>query len=70
MDFMERVMKSGKVKYSGIYADVRGGFFVINLASPEELKLLIGAAGDVINVKAHPIVPLETLAKLSQKTAK
>ena len=70
MDQMGVIMKSGKVKYSGVWADARGGFFVIDIDSPEELKSLIGPLADVANFTVHPIVPLEALAKLFQETAK
>ena len=70
MDQIGVIMKSGKVKYSGVYADARGGFFVIDIDSPEELKVLFGPLADVVDIIAHPIVPLEALAKLFQDMAK
>ena len=70
MDQIGVIMKSGKVKYSGVWADARGGFFVIDIDSPEELKSLIGPFADVASFIVHPIVPLEALAKLFQETAK
>jgi hypothetical protein len=70
MDQMGVIMKSGKVKYSGVYADARGGFFVIDIDSPEELKGLIGPLADIVDITAHPIVPIEALAKLFQDMAK
>ncbi len=72
-DFMEQIdaiMKSGKVKYSGIYADERGGFFIIEIDSPEELKRFTLPINDVSKITTHPIVPLEVIAQLFQKGTK
>ncbi len=64
------IMKSGKVKESGNYADARGGFYVIEIDSPEDLKRLITPILDVASVNAHPILPMDVMQKLFQEMAK
>jgi hypothetical protein len=61
------IMKSGKVKDSGLYADERGGFFVIDVNTPEELLRLFAPILDAISVNAHPIISVELLPKLLQE---
>jgi len=70
MDTLNAILKSSKVTGSGIYADERGGFFIIDIDSPEELLTLIGPIIDVISITSHPIVSLETLQKLFQEMTK
>ena len=64
------IMKSGKVKASGLYADERGGFFTIDVNTPEELLILLAPILDGISVNAHPIVPIDILPKLLERVAK
>jgi len=60
----QEISKSGKVKASGIFADARGGFFLVDVGSSDELHNLLGAAMlDQCHVKARPIVSFETLEK-------
>jgi hypothetical protein len=63
-------MKSGKVKESGLYADERGGFFIIEVDTPEELFSLIGPLIDVIGITSHPIVSIDILQKMFQEMVK
>jgi hypothetical protein len=70
METLNAIMKSSKVTGSGIYADERGGFFIIDIDSPEELLTLIAPFIDVISINSHPIVSMETLQKLFQETTK
>ena len=55
------ILESGKVKDSGLYADERGGFFVIDVNAPEELLRLFAPIIDAIKVNAHPIISIELL---------
>jgi hypothetical protein len=70
MEQINVIMKSGKVKESGLYADERGGYFIIDVDSPEELLHLLAPIMDVIGITSHPIVPIETLQKLFQEMTK
>jgi hypothetical protein len=67
--WLDRILKSGKVKESGLYADERGGFFIIDIDSPEELIRLIAPIIDVVSITSHPILSVEALPKLFQEMA-
>ncbi len=67
MEHMNVIMKSGKVKESGLYADERGGFFILDVDTPEELLRLIAPIIDFIAITSHPIVSIDTLQKLFQE---
>jgi len=70
MEHINVIMKSGKVKESGLYADERGGFFIIDVDTPEELLRLLAPIMDVIGLTSHPIVSIDTMQKLFQEMAK
>jgi len=70
MEWINVIMKSGKVKESGLYADERGGFFIIDVDTPEELLRLLAPLIDVIGITSHPIVSIDTLQKMFQEMAK
>jgi hypothetical protein len=65
VEWINGIMKTGKVKESDLYADERGGFFLIDIDSPEELLRLIGPILDALSIIAHPIVPMVTLETYS-----
>ena len=67
---LDVIMKSGKVKESGLYADERGGFFIIDVDTPEELFRLVGPLIDIIGITSHPIVSIDALQKMFQEMAK
>ena len=69
LEWMDRILKSGKVKESGFYADDWGGFLIIDVDSPEELFGLIAPILDNVGVISHPLISAETLMKLSQEMA-
>ena len=64
------IINSESVKTSGFYADERGGFFVIDIDSPDELVRLIAPILDIISFTSHPIVGIETLQQLLQEFTK
>ena len=70
IEWLGRIQKSGKVKESGVYADERGGFFIIDVDTPEELVGLVAPILDVVGITSHPIVSLDTLQKLFQEITK
>jgi hypothetical protein len=70
VEHLDVIMNSGKVKESGLYADERGGFFVIDVDTPEELLRLLAPLIDVIGITSHPIVSIDTLQKMFQEMAK
>jgi hypothetical protein len=63
------IMQSGKVKESGLYADERGGFFIIDIDTPKELIRLLAPILDIVGVTSHPIVSIDTLQELMQEMA-
>lgn len=57
-----RIMETGKVEASGIFADARGGVFIMDVESEEELMgLLGGEILDVSRVETHPLITVEAL---------
>ena len=70
IEWLGRILKSGKVKKSGVYADERGGFFIIDVDSPEELIRLLAPILDVVGITSHPIVSVDSLQKLFQEITK
>lgn len=58
---LDKIMNSGKVKESGVYADERGGFLIMDIESSEELFGLISPIFDAVRIKAHPIVSMQQL---------
>lgn len=70
VEHLDVIMKSGKVKESGLYADERGGFFIIDVDTPEELLRLLAPLIDVIGITSHPIVSIDTLQKIFQEMTK
>ena len=47
---VQRVMGSGKVESAGIFPGKRGGYFVLNVDSAEELMEMVGDAHEVFDV--------------------
>ncbi len=51
----------GELETSGIFADARGGFFVFNVDSAEEIAGLLNEVSDLGRIETHPIISLEAL---------
>jgi len=67
-ELMQRIMGSGKVTASGIFVDKRGGFFVLEVESAEELMDLISPRMvDNFHITMHPLVSVEKLGEFFQK---
>ena len=67
---LNNIMKSGKVKDYGIYAEERGGYFIIEANTSEELFELVGPVLDSIHIKTHPCVSVEALGKFFEAQEK
>jgi hypothetical protein len=66
----KKIMASGKVTASGIFADARAGFFFLDVASAEELFELLGSGVlDHCHVETHPVISFEKLAEFFKKDA-
>ena len=61
-------MATGTVERSGEIPGVRGGFFVLNVDSGEELLNLVRDGREVFSVSFDPIVSMETLVSSSRPT--
>ena len=60
-EMVQRVGASGKAESVGIFPGKRGGYFVLNVDSAEELMELVGDAHEVFDVSWSPVVSPETL---------
>jgi hypothetical protein len=69
-ELMQRIMVSGKMTASGVFVDKRGGFFVFEVESAEELMdLLSPTMVDNFHMTTHPLVSMEKLGEFFQKWA-
>ncbi len=67
---LQQVMASGKVSASGFLGGIRGGFFIIDIAAPEELYALFGPeVYSTCALEVYPIIPLEKGGELFQQWA-
>ncbi len=67
-ELMQRIMGSGKVTASGIFEGKRGGFYVLEVESAEELMDLISPRMiDNFHITMHPLVSVEKLGEFFQK---
>jgi len=64
---VQRIMGSEKVENAGIFPGKRGGYFVLNVDSAEELMELIGNGHEIFNVTWNPVVSPETLGEFFQQ---
>jgi hypothetical protein len=67
---LQSILESGKVRASGLLANKRGGFFVLDIDAPEELYELLGPEiYGTCTVDAEPVVPVQKAGDLFQKWA-
>ena len=66
---LQQIMQSGKVRASGVFADARGGFFVLEVESAEELFDLFIPAIDYIRIETHPLTTVEKLGEFFEREA-
>ncbi|MDQ3862702.1 MAG: hypothetical protein M3317_04235 [Actinomycetota bacterium] len=66
---LQQIMESGKVRASGVFADARGGFFVLELDSAEELFDLLAAVIDYTRIETHPLTTVEKLGEFFERDA-
>ena len=65
-----RLMESNKVRQAGVLSGKRGGFFLVDIDSPEEIYELFGA--DMFangKIEAHPVTPLDKIGEILQRWA-
>ena len=66
---LQQIMESGKVRASGVFADARGGFFVLEVDSAEELFDLFAPVLDYIHIETHPLTTVEKLGEFFERDA-
>lgn len=67
---LNTIINSENIETSGFYADERGGFFVIDIDSPDDLIRLIAPILDVVSFTSHPIVGIKHIQQLMQELTK
>jgi hypothetical protein len=63
-DTIQKILKTGKVKESGLLISDRKGFFIIESDSAEELFKWLGPFYDVAKPEIQPIVSFDILPKI------
>ena len=66
---LQQIMQSGKVRASGVFADSRGGFFVLEVDSSEEVFDLFAPILDYIRIETHPLTTVEKLQEFLERDA-
>ncbi len=66
---LQQIMESGKVQASGVFADARGGFFVLEVDSAEEIFELFAPLLDYIRLDTHPLTTAEKLMEFFERDA-
>jgi hypothetical protein len=65
---MQKIMESGKVRESGLLSSKRGGFFLVDIDTPEELYELFGPEFyDTCRVDAQPVTSTEKAGEMFQR---
>ncbi len=58
---------SGKLIFSGIFTSKRGGIFIFDLESGDELFEFLAPVVDFSRIDVQPLISLETLGKFFQE---
>lgn len=68
---LKKIRESGKLTEGGIFADGRGGIFILDVSSAVEVFDLLGTAiVDHFNVETHPLITFDELMEFfSRDTA-
>jgi len=67
---LQTVMELGKVQESGLLSSKRGGFFLVDIDTPEELYELFGPEFyDTCRVDAQPVTSIEKAGEMFQRWA-
>ena|SRR5438552_3396244 len=61
--------QSGKLTESGIFADARAGFLLLEANTPAELQKLLAPLHDYAKIETHPVVSVEELGNLFKELA-
>jgi hypothetical protein len=66
---MQEIFESGMVRASGMFADARGGFFVLDVDSSEEFFDMLAPLADYMSIETHPLVSAEKLQEFFDREA-
>ena len=66
---IQRLFETGKVRANGVFADVRGGFFVLDVDSSDELFEMFFPIVDYIRIETHPLTTVEKLGEFFERDA-
>jgi hypothetical protein len=66
---IQRIFETGKVRASGVFADERAGFFVLDVASSDELFEMFAPVVDYVRIETHPLTSVEKLGEFFEKDA-
>ncbi len=66
---LQQTFQSGKVVANGFFADARGGFFVVEVDSAEELFDMFAPVIDYIHIETHPLMSAEKLQEFLERDA-
>lgn len=61
---VKEIHSSGKVIESGVLADTRGAFFLLEVDSAGELSELLFPLHDICRIETHPVYSFEELEEL------
>jgi muconolactone delta-isomerase len=66
---LQRIFESGKVRASGVFVGARGGFFVFDVDSSDELFEMLVPIVDYVRMETHPLTSVEKLGEFFEKDA-
>ena len=66
---LQQIMQSGKVRASGVFADARAAFFVLEVDSAEELFDMFAPVVDYFRIETHPLTTAEKLGEFFERDA-
>jgi hypothetical protein len=67
---IQQIQQSGKLKEFRAFSDARGGFMLVDIDSPAELRNLLGSPMlDQFHIETHPVITLEELIEFFEQDA-
>ena len=67
---LQQIQESGKVKELRAFSDARGGFMLVDVDSPAELRDVLEAAYlDHFRIETHPVTTVEELVEFFERDA-
>lgn len=66
---IQRTFESGKVRASGVFVGARGGFFVLDVDSSDELFEMLVPIVDYVRYETYPLTSFEKLGEFFENDA-